>query len=105
MIVEIPTRSDGDRYAYQMKVALSGIEHIVRLVWSVRTEHWHVSLYRTDGDAVIENRVVVNGINLLRGSGTTLPGALYALPTDGVNEHADLTGLGSRVRLYYEEPD
>lgn len=104
-MITIPTIGTGELREYQQTVLLDGSYYTVKLSWNARVDHWMVSLYAADGTAVVEGRMVVNGVNLLRGCTTSTrpPGVLVAVPLDSRDVHAGLTDLGNRVALNYAE--
>lgn len=109
-MILLPTISDGAVGDYVQTVALDRQLYRLRLMWNARVDHWMLSLYLPDADEtpLAQGRMVINGVDLLRGctAAGRPPGRLVATPLDDTNEHAGLTGLGSRVGLYYfEEAD
>jgi hypothetical protein len=101
----IPTVSDGSLFEYIETVALDGTAYAIKLSWNEQLDHWVLSLAAANGDPIVNGKMVINGTDFLRGCTVAgrPPGALLAVPLDGVNEHAGFTGLGSRVELYYRE--
>ncbi len=99
----IPTISSGLVGEYTEQIALDNAVFTLRFLWNSQADHWMLSIYDSAGVPIVQGRMIVNGINLLRGCvvSTRPLGALFAAPLDGINTHAGLTGLGSRVGLYY----
>jgi hypothetical protein len=104
-VLKIPTISDGSAFEYTETVALDGTAYGLKFSWNEQLDHWLLSVYDTAGVALVTGRMIINGIDLLRGcvAANKPPGALFAVPLDSNNEHAGFTGLGSRVALYYRE--
>lgn len=102
-MILIPTISTGELFEYTFHVSLDNVVYRLRLSWNGRMDHWILSVYALDETPIVQGRMVVNGIDLLRGCVVEgrPPGQLFAVPTDRKQEHAGLTGLGSRVQLYY----
>ena len=104
-MIIIPTDSTGTLHEYAETVRLDGADYWLRFRWSMRIEAWFLSVYTSEGVALVEGRMIVPGFDLF---GRCVvqgrpPGALFAAGADGSLEHPDLTGLGSRVQLYYRE--
>jgi hypothetical protein len=104
-MIVIPTDSTGTLREYTEQIALEGVRYLLKLSWNTRMACWMLSLYTDDETAIIEGVAVTCGVDLLRGSAVTgkPPGLLFAGPTDGSVTRPGLTGLGSRVQLYYRE--
>lgn len=102
-MLAIPTVSDGSLFEYVEGLTLDGTAYALKFSWNAQLDHWVLSVYANDNTPIIQGRAIINGVNLLRGCTVPgkPPGSLLAVPLDGVNEHADFTGLGSRVVLYY----
>ena len=103
-MITIPTLSDGTP-DYVQGIALDGQLYALRLMWNTRTDHWMLLLSLPDETPVVEGRMVVNGVDLLRAcvAAGRPPGQLLAVPVDSRTEHAGLNDLGTRVMLYYAE--
>lgn len=107
-MIQLQTLTAGEHPVYTQEVSLEGVIYLIKLVWTQRIDRWVASIYTQGGTAIVEGAVVNNMINLLRGSTVTgkPPGRLVALALDGVNTHAGLTDLGTRVGLcYYSEAE
>jgi len=104
-MITIPTISTGAVGEYQQGILLDGSLYVLKLAWNERLDHWFLSLCLPDETPLVQGRMVINGVDLLRGCVVTgrPVGALFATPVDGTTEHAGLTGLGSRVLLCYRE--
>jgi hypothetical protein len=104
-MITIPTISTGKVFEYRQGILLDGSLFALKLSWNARIDHWLLSLYLPDETPIVAGRMVINGIDLLRGCVVAgrPAGALFAAPVDGTTAHAGLTGLGSRVLLYYRE--
>ena len=102
-MIQIPTDSTGTIPDYTEVVQLDGSAYKLHLLWNGRTDHWYLSVYAADGTPIVQGRMVVNGVNLLRSCTAKgrPPGVIVAVPIDSSIEHAGLDGLGSRVGLYY----
>lgn len=102
-MLQIPTVSDGSLFEYIEGLTLDGTAYALKFSWNAQLDHWVLSVYDNAGTPIVQGRAISNGVNLLRGCTVPgkPPGALLAVPLDGVNEHAGFTGLGSRVVLYY----
>ncbi len=103
-MITVPTVSDGSLFEYTETVALDGTAYALKFSWNEQLDHWVLSVYSAAGDPIAQGRMIVNGTDLLRGCVVAgkPPGLLFAGPLDGKNEHANFTGLGSRVLLYYK---
>jgi hypothetical protein len=90
---------------YDFSTTLEGRVYTLELRWNGRSEAWFLSLFATDGTALLSGRRVVLGAALLgRSSDARLPpGTLIAYDTSGENRDAGRMDLGSRVQLLYVE--
>jgi hypothetical protein len=102
-MIQIPTDSSGEIPEYTETVTLDGSLYLLRLLWNGRMDHWMLSVYAADETPIVTGRMIVNGINLLRGCSVPArpPGVIVAVPIDSNGDHAGLDDLGSRVGLYY----
>jgi len=104
-VKQIPTDASGTLFEYVEDIALDGSVFALKFSWNEQLDHWVLSVFASDATPIVQGRMVINGVDLLRGcvvAGRPL-GTLFATPLDGNNEHAGYTGLGSRVPLYYRE--
>lgn len=106
-MIQIPTISTGLVGEYTEQVLLDNAVFTLKFSWNEQADHWMLSVFDSADVPIVQGRMIVNGVDLLRGCvvPTRPRGALFAGPLDGRNEHAGLTGLGSRVALYYRGVD
>jgi len=106
-MIQIPTDSSGTIADYTEVVQLDGNPYLLHFLWNSRTDHWYLSVYAADNTPIMQGRMLINGINLLRSCTVPQrpPGIIIAVPIDSSSEHAGLDGLGSRVGLYYVPAD
>lgn len=104
-MIQIYTDFSGQYHEYDQIVRLEGSDFRLKLSWNERMGFWILSLYAADGEAIVEGAPVITGTDLLRGyvSAQRPRGQLFSAPFDTKPDHADLTDLGSRVALLYEE--
>ena len=104
-MIIIPTDSSGTIREYTQQIVLEGVKYTIKLSWNTRTSCWMLSLYTIADAPIIEGIAVTCGVDLLRGSAVAgkPPGLLIAGPIDADVTRPGLDGLGSRVKLYYQE--
>jgi hypothetical protein len=101
-ILDIPTRSDLDRYS--LAAAIEGTEYRMVFSYNTRDEYWYLSIELTDGTPLVSGRPLVADTPLLnRWVNDELPedGFLMAVDSTGDGEEAVKEDLGDRIRLVW----
>ena len=102
-IVEIPVRSDLDRYS--LTVDLEGTEYRLLFAFNSRDDHWYLSVDLTDGTALVSGTAIVADSPLLGRWAwrQELPadGYLMAVDSSGEAEEPRKEDLGDRVKLLW----
>lgn len=95
--------------SYFYRIALSGEEYEIRLVWRERAAGWYMTISDLDGDPLAEGVRLVCSYPLIRNRSQAtkaIPGQLYAFDlSDSGDASPGLEDLGRRVGLYYVEPE
>ena len=100
-IVEIPTRSDVERYKFT--IDLDGTSYGFAFHYNDRMSKWIFDITLDDGTPIIENiPVYVNEIPLSRFQDTRLPpGTIMFIDTSGASLDPGRDDLGTRVLMVY----
>lgn len=103
MIVEIPTRSDLDRYS--LTVDLDDTEYRLLFAWNSRDSHWYLSVELADGTALVAGAAIVADAPILPrwAWNANLPADGYLMAIDATGEAEEPTkyDLGDRIKLLW----
>ena len=101
-ILRVPTRTDNSAYRYT--VELDGVVFRLLFIFNVRSNHWHLSLYDIDGNALRE------GLKLVSNWPLTVPWTQQGRPDGELicanpenDEDPDRDTIGTDSVLCYDE--
>jgi hypothetical protein len=103
MIVEIPTRSDLDRYS--LTVDLEGTEYRLLFAYNSRDGHWYLSVELADGTRLVSGTAIVADAPILPrwtwNASLPADGYLMAVDATGEGEEPTKYDLGDRIKLLW----
>lgn len=108
MIFRIATVQDAS--FYDQRVVWDGVNYTLSMMWNGRVGAWYMSLYDSNGDAILLSRKVVTGMPLLdrfRFVAGLPAGDVFALDPSGTIDYAgyDELGAGRGVTLCYYDAE
>lgn len=102
-IVEIPLRSDLDRYS--VIAAINGTDYRFSVSFNTRDDHWYISIELTDGTELAAGLPIVSNQPLLArwrwDSRLPQDGFLMAVDSSGEDIEPEKEDLGDRVKLLW----
>jgi hypothetical protein len=104
----ISTTTDASGQPFDQRILLSAVPYTLRFQYSIRGQVWKLSIFNDGGELLLGGISIVNGFPLLLPyhSNAEIPvGELVAIANTLPDVNAQGGDLGSRVVLYYVEPD
>lgn len=100
---EIPLRPDLRNYAFE--TTLDGATYTLDLRWNIRASAWFMSIFDSEGVALIQGKKVVTGAVLNKPTLVTgtLPGEIMVLDFNDLGGSPGEDDLGIRFSLFYLE--
>ncbi len=92
----------------EQNTTLSGRRFRLRFDWIQRLARWSLSIYTSNGDPILTNKMIVLGADLFRQAryDTRLPlGALICVDTGGLDREPSLDSFGIDQKLLFIRPE
>jgi hypothetical protein len=107
--LKIPTPPDGV-FSYIYRINLDGDFYRFQWRWNLRDLSWYLDVGDERGNATVRNLRLVIGDDLFEphkglGAGQCPQGSLRVVDTSGTYVEADRDELGTRVLIFYDEPE
>jgi len=104
----IPTTTNASAAPFDTRILLSAGPYTLRFQYSIRGQVWKLSIFDDGGALLLGGVSLVNSFPLLlpyHSDASLPPGELVAIANTLPDVNAMGGDLGSRVVLYYVEPD